>query len=43
MLKFIKKSMQKVPYFKHLASDDPILYDIIYTLDTKTMIKGAEL
>ena len=26
-----------------MAADDPILYDIIYLLDTKTMIKGAEL
>ena len=43
MLRFIKKSMKQVPYFQHLADDDPILYDIIYTLETKTMIKGAEL
>lgn len=43
MLKFIKRSMQQIPYFKHLADDDPILYDIIYLLETKTMIKGAEL
>ena len=26
-----------------MAADDPILYDIIYLLETKTMIKGAEL
>ena len=43
MLNFIKRSMKQVPYFRDLANDDPILYDIIYLLDTKTMIKGAEL
>ena len=43
MLNFIKRSMKQVPYFQHLQHDDPILYDIIYQLDTKTMIKGAEL
>lgn len=32
-----------MPYFSHLKSDDPILYDIIYMLDTRTVIKGAEL
>lgn len=32
-----------MPYFSHLENSDSILYDIIYTLDTKTMIKGAEL
>lgn len=43
MLNFIKRSMKQVPYFRDLANDDPILYDIIYLLDTKNMIKGAEL
>lgn len=43
MLNFIKRSMKQIPYFEHLASDDPILYDIIYLLDTKTMIKGEQL
>ena len=43
MLRFIKRSIKQVPYFAHLENNDPILYDIIYTLDTKTVIKGAEL
>ena len=43
MLNFIKRSMKQVPYLQQLKSDDPILYDIIYMLDTRTVIKGAEL
>lgn len=43
MLNFIKRSMKQVPYFRDLANDDPILYDIIYLLDTQTKIKGIEL
>ena len=43
MLNFVKRSMKQIPYFEHLATDDPILYDIIYLLETKTMPKGAEL
>ena len=43
MLNFIKSSMKQVPYFQHLNNDDPILYDIIYDLETQTKIKGEEL
>lgn len=43
MLNFIKRSMKQIPYFEHLTSDDPILYDIIYLLDTKPKIKGEQL
>ena len=43
MLNFIKSSMKQVPYFQHLDNDDPILYDIIYDLETQTKIKGEEL
>ena len=43
MLRFIKQSMKQIPYFKQLAQDDPTLYDIIYMLETKNPIKGAEL
>jgi len=43
MLNFIKRSMKQVPYFEKLANDDPVLYDIIYLLDTKRMQKNEEL
>lgn len=33
MLRFIKRSMKSVPYFSNLS--DPVLYDIIYSLNTE--------
>ena len=41
MLRFIKRSMKSVPYFSNLS--DPVLYDIIYSLNTEKFQKDQVL
>ena len=35
MLRFVKRSIKQVPYFRQLEQNDPVLYDIIYSLKTQ--------
>lgn len=45
MLRFIKRSISQVPYFKDFAKGDsqPVLFDIIYSLQTQKRQKGEQL
>ena len=41
MLRFIKRSMQSVPYLSNL--EEECMYDIIYSLETQKKSKGEIL